>query len=186
MAGSSQLTDRIQRMLSETLGGLDWQYRDSAAASWVPAVDIFEEADKIRITAELPGVKPEDIEISLEGNVLTVRGTKQQDAEERTERMHRYERIYGVFERSFTLPSSVEPKDIKANYDNGVLTITLPKSEKAKPRQIAVETGGRGQQVQIGQNNQGSEGGQGNQGNQWTPEKERSSSRRSEAEKQSR
>jgi hypothetical protein len=67
-----------------------------------------------------------------------------------------------------------------------VLTITLPKSEKAKPRQIAVETGGRGQQVQIGQNNQGSEGGQGNQGNQWTPEKERSSSRRSEAEKQSR
>lgn len=160
--GVSNLTDRIQRMVNETLGGLDWQYRDSAAASWVPAVDVFEETDNIRITAEIPGVQAEDIDISLEGNLLTIRGTKQQEAEEKTERVHRYERIYGAFERSFTLPASVEPKDIKAGYDNGVLTVTLPKSERAKPRQIEVEVGGgksRGKtsrQVEVtqGQNSQ--------------------------------
>jgi HSP20 family protein len=139
--GLTHLSDRIQRMLNDTLGGFDWQYRDSAAASWVPPVDVFEESDSIRITAEIPGVKPEDIEISLEGNVLTVRGTKSQEAEEKTERVHRYERTYGSFERSFTLPSSVESNDIKANYDHGVLTVVLPKTEKAKPRQIAVEVG---------------------------------------------
>lgn len=143
-AGVSHLTDRIQRVLNETLGGLDWQYRDSAAASWVPAVDVFEEADAIRITAEIPGVKPDDVKISLEGNLLTIHGTKQQEAEEKTERVHRYERTYGAFERSFTLPSSVEPKDIKATYDNGVLTVSLPKSERAKPRQIEVQVGGSG------------------------------------------
>lgn len=140
--GVSNLTDRIQQMVNETLGGLDWQYRDSAAASWVPAVDVFEESDSIRITAEIPGVQPENIAISLEGNLLTLSGTKQQEAEEKTERVHRYERVYGAFERAFTLPASVEPKDIKARYDHGVLTVTLPKSEKAKPRQIEVEVGG--------------------------------------------
>ena len=140
----THLTDRIQRMLNETLGGLDWQYRDSAAASWVPAVDIFEEADAIRIVAEIPGVNAKDINISLEGNLLTIHGTKQQEAEEKTERVHRYERTYGTFERSFTLPASVEPNDIKANYDNGVLTITLPKTERAKPRQIEVNVGNGG------------------------------------------
>ena len=139
--GIPTLSDRIQRMVNETLGGLDWQYRDSAAASWVPAVDVFEEQDNIRITAEIPGVQPDDINISLEGNLLTIRGTKHQEAEEKTERVHRYERVYGAFERSFTLPASVEPKDIKAGYDNGVLTVTLPKSERAKPRQIEVEVG---------------------------------------------
>src|SRR5439155_801950 len=75
--------------------------------------------------------------------LLTIHGTKQQEAEEKTERVHRYERTYGAFERSFTLPASVEPNDIRANYDNGVLTLTLPKSEKAKPRQIEVQVGNR-------------------------------------------
>lgn len=165
--GLSHLSDRMQHLLNETLGGLDSQYRDSAAASWVPAVDVFEEADNIRITAEIPGVRPEDIKISVEGNLLTIHGTKQQEAEEKTERVHRYERTYGVFERSFTLPASVEQKDIKANYDNGVLTITLPKSERAKPRQIEVEVG-RGKQALSGE-----------QGSQWSPEQERTSGRRS-------
>jgi HSP20 family protein len=176
-SGFSSLSDRIQRVLNETLGGLDWQYRDSAGASWVPAVDVFEEAGSIRITAEIPGVKSDDIEISLEGNLLTIRGHKQQEAEQRTERVHRYERTYGTFERSFTLPSSVDPENIKANYDNGVLTITLPKSEKAKPRQIEIELGGsrqRGKDVEV------------TQGGQWSAERERSGARRSEAEKQAR
>jgi HSP20 family protein len=133
------LSNRLNRLLSDTLTGSDWQLRDSAAASWVPPVDIVEEADAIRIMTELPGVKPENVKISLENNVLTIHGTKEQVAEERAERVHRYERTYGTFERSFTLPATVDANAIKATYENGVLTVTLPKVEKAKPRQIAVQ-----------------------------------------------
>ncbi|HYT72508.1 MAG TPA: Hsp20/alpha crystallin family protein [Gemmatimonadales bacterium] len=129
----------MSRLFNEALGNFDWQYRDNAGASWVPPVDILEQPDAIRITAEVPGVKPEDVKISLENNVLTIRGTKEQVAEERTERVHRYERTYGAFERSFTLPITVDANNIKATYEHGVLTVTLPKVEKAKPRQIAVQ-----------------------------------------------
>lgn len=165
------LSDRIQRLVNETMGTFDWQYRDSAGASWVPAVDVFEEGDRIRITAEIPGVDPEDINISLEGNLLTIHGTKQQEAEQRTERVHRYERTYGAFERSFTLPASVDAQNIKAEYDNGVLTVTLPKSEKARPRQIQVEAGSK-KQTRSERAVRG-----------WSPEQERATSRRSETEK---
>ena len=133
------LGNRLSRMFNDVLGGADWGYRDSAAATWVPAVDVLEEADAIRIMAEVPGVKPEDVKISVEGNVLTIQGTKEQVAEENTERVHRYERTYGAFERTFTLPATVDAEHIKASYDKGVLTVTLPKVEKAKPRQIQVE-----------------------------------------------
>ena len=133
------LSNRIGRLLTDSLGSLDWQFRDSAAASWVPPVDSFEDADGIRIIAEVPGVKPEDVKISLENNVLTISGAKQQVAEERTERVHRYERTYGTFQRSFTLPATVDAGNIKASYEHGVLTVTLPKAEKAKPRQIEVQ-----------------------------------------------
>src|SRR5689334_15430517 len=86
------LSNRLNRLLS----GSDWQLRDSAATSWVPPVDIVEEADAIRIMTELPGVKLENVKISLENNVLTIHGTKEQVAEERAERVHRYERTYGT------------------------------------------------------------------------------------------
>jgi HSP20 family protein len=79
------------------------------------------------------------VRISLEGNVLTIRGENKQTAEERTERVHRYERSYGVFERSYTVPTSIDADHIKAAYEDGVLTVTLPKVERAKPRQISVE-----------------------------------------------
>jgi len=130
---------RISRLFTDALGNLDWVYRDNAGASWVPPVDILEEADAIRITAEVPGVKPEHVKISLENNVLTIHGSKEQIAEERTERVHRYERTYGAFERSFTLPTTVDAAQIKASYEHGVLTVTLPKVERAKPRQIEVQ-----------------------------------------------
>ena len=135
----NEISNRISRLLNDAFGGLDWQYRDSVSASWVPPVDIFEEKEAIRITAELPGVRPEDVKISLEGNVLTVHGQKQQMAEERAERVHRYERTYGEFERTFNLPASVDANKITASYENGVLTITLPKAEQARPREIQVE-----------------------------------------------
>lgn len=135
---SANLERRIDRLFNEALGPLDWPHRDGAGASWVPAMDIFEQADAIRITAEVPGVKPEDVKIFLENNILTIHGTKVQVAEERAERVHRSERTYGTFERSFTLPTTVDPNTIKASYEHGILTVTLPKIEKAKPRQIQV------------------------------------------------
>ena len=132
-------TNRINRMLNDIFADFDGGSQNGNSASWVPAVDVLEEADVIRIAAELPGVKPEDVKISVEDNVLTVQGTKQQVNEEKTERVHRYERTYGSFARTFTLPRTVDTAQIKAGYDNGLLTITLPKAELAKPRQIAVE-----------------------------------------------
>ena len=132
-------TNRINRMLNDIFADVDGALQNGHGATWVPAVDVSEQADAIRIAAELPGVSPEDVKISVEGNVLTVTGTKQQVAEQQTERLHRYERAYGSFARSFTLPRTVDTAQIKAGYDKGVLTITLPKAEQAKPRQIAVE-----------------------------------------------
>ena len=136
---SSALERRLHRFFNEALSGLDWQYRNSAAAAWVPPVDIFEEPDAIRIVAEIPGVTPDNVKISLENNDLTIHGTKEHVAQERSERVHRYERTYGAFERSFTLPGTVHPNGIKAAYEHGVLTVTLPKVERAKPRQIQLE-----------------------------------------------
>jgi HSP20 family protein len=85
-------------------------------------------------------VNPEDVKLSLENNVLTIRGEKKQEAEERTERVHRYERSYGSFERAFVLPSTVDGDKIDAQYHNGILTIMVPKVERARPREIPVRT----------------------------------------------
>jgi HSP20 family protein len=136
---TTSLEHRITRFLNDAFGGLDGQAGDSAAAAWVPAVDVFEDADAIRIVAEVPGVSPDDVKISHENNVLTIQGTKQQTEEKRTERVYRYERAYGAFARSFTLPTSVDASGIKATYEHGVLTVTLPKVEQARPRQIQVQ-----------------------------------------------
>jgi HSP20 family protein len=133
---TSTLEHRITRFLNDAFG--DGQSVDGDAAAWVPAVDVFEDASAIRIVAEVPGVNPDNVKISHENNVLTIHGTKQQLAEERTERVHRYERSYGAFHRSFSLPPTVDAGGIKATYEHGVLTVTLPKVEQAKPRQIQV------------------------------------------------
>lgn len=112
---------------------------DGALVGWLPPVDVLEDKDAVRIAVELPGVRADDVKISLENDVLTIRGEKRQTAEENTEHVHRYERSYGVFERSFTVPSTVDADHIQASYDLGVLTVRLPKVEKAKPRQITVK-----------------------------------------------
>jgi HSP20 family protein len=133
------LERRMGKIFNEPLVYTDWAVPELASSAWVPAVDIFEEAGHIRIVAEIPGVKPEDFKISVEGNVLTIKGTKEQVAEEKAEKVHRYERTYGAFERSFTLPGTVDPGAIKASYEHGVLTVLLPKLEKAKAREIKLE-----------------------------------------------
>ncbi len=90
------------------------------------------------MVAEVPGVTPEDVRISLENNLLTIRGEKKQQAEEQSERVHRYERSYGAFERTFALPSTVDHDRIQASYQNGILTVSVPKAERARPREIPV------------------------------------------------
>jgi HSP20 family protein len=133
------LERRMGRVFNEPFVGFDFPFGEVTTAAWTPVVDILEEPEYLRITAEVPGVKPEHVKILVEGNLLTIQGTKEQIAEEKAEKVHRYERAYGAFERTFTLPTTVDAEHIKANYEMGVLTLTLPKIEKAKPRQITVE-----------------------------------------------
>lgn len=130
---------RVNRLFNEMLG--PWPYGPEGGAinsAWLPPVDVFEDKEGIKLTAELPGVKAEDVKISLENQTLTLRGEKKQIAEETVEKVHRYERSYGSFERTFTLPSTVDSERIQATFEDGILTVTLPKVEKAKPREIPV------------------------------------------------
>ena len=134
-----QLERRTGRIFNEPFRTFDWPAPEAATAAWLPLVDIFEEPDAIRLVAELPGVSPSDVKISVEDNLLTIRGTKEQVPQEKAEKVHRYERTYGAFERSFRLSASIDANKIKATCDLGVLTITLPKAETAKPHLITVE-----------------------------------------------
>jgi HSP20 family protein len=131
---------RLNTILDDAFNAWPFQTQDtgSVTSSWLPPCDVFEDKNAVKIVAEIPGVNAEDVKISLENNLLTLRGEKRQQAEEQTERVHRYERSYGVFERSFSLPTSVDPDKIDAQYAHGVLTITIPKAERARPREIPV------------------------------------------------
>ncbi|MDD2335719.1 MAG: Hsp20/alpha crystallin family protein [Geobacteraceae bacterium] len=106
---------------------------------WQPLVDIFENDEAVVIRAELPGVEQDAIEVKIEGATLTIRGERKQDAEVRKENYHRIERYYGPFQRSFLLPQTIDQEKVNAACDKGVLTITLPKKELIKPKQITVE-----------------------------------------------
>ena len=134
-----RLERRMGRLFEPFGTMVEWNTPEAAATPWMPLVDIFEEAEFIRLVAELPGVTPENVHIAVEGNLLTIKGNKEQVADEKAEKVHRYERTYGAFERRFTLPATVAPDKIKATYDNGVLTVLLPKMEAAKPHLIKVE-----------------------------------------------
>jgi HSP20 family protein len=132
---------RLNSVLDEAFSNWPFQQEGgSITASWYPACDVFEDQDAVKIVAELPGVKAEQVKLALENNVLTIRGEKTQEAEERSERVHRYERSYGTFERAFVLPSTVDGDKISAQYQNGVLTILVPKAERARPREIPVRS----------------------------------------------
>ena len=136
---------RMDRLMNDVFAAFpfsDQLTRDAeSTAAWIPAVDVFETKDGLRIIAELPGVAPDQVKVSVEQGVLTLRGEKAQQAEEQTEAVHRYERSYGLFQRSFQLPSSVDADRIDARMEHGVLTISLPKAEKAKAKEIAVKVG---------------------------------------------
>ncbi len=129
------LQERIDQLFEESLRGRG----EIAPASWSPAVDIYETDDAIILEAELPGMNEKDIEVKIEDNVLTIRGERKFEEERKEENYYRMERFYGTFQRSFTLPSNVDTEKVKAEYKKGILKVTLPKKEQAKPKQIKIE-----------------------------------------------
>jgi len=124
--------DRLNNMFSSFYG-------EGLSRSWVPAVDIYETAQReVIIKAELPDMRREDIGVTFENNVLTLKGERKVDDQIARDRFQRMERFYGTFSRSFTLPATVDASQISATYKDGVLTIKLPQREEAKPKQIAI------------------------------------------------
>jgi HSP20 family protein len=109
-------------------------------AEWAPAVDVSETAEEVMVKAEVPGMEAKDIDISLSGDILTIKGEKKSEREETKENYHLVERSYGSFSRSLKLPTAVDVDKIEASYQNGVLTISCPKKEEVKPKSIEVKT----------------------------------------------
>ncbi len=120
--------DAVTRLLNEP----------RANRPWSPAVDILETEDALTVKADLPGANPEDIDIRVENGALTIRGSRKFEKDETVKGYHRIERSYGDFVRSFAVPTSVETDKVAAQYKDGVLTVSLPKKEAAKPRQVKV------------------------------------------------
>ncbi|HSB70205.1 MAG TPA: Hsp20/alpha crystallin family protein [Candidatus Methylomirabilis sp.] len=135
MADLRRVTDRVfGEFFGRTPSGMA-----STEGLWSPLVDIHETSDGIQLKAELPGVKQEDIEVSLDGDTLTLKGERRRETEVKENEYHRVERSYGKFQRSILLPSVVDASRVKATYRDGVLEIQLPKKEEAKPKEIKVE-----------------------------------------------
>src|SRR5580765_2141068 len=118
-------------------------------ASFVPAVDIYEDAQKVMLKLEVPGIEEKDLDVRVENNTLTVKGERKFEKEEKEENFHRIERRYGSFYRAFTLPSTVDTENVKASYNAGVLKLELNKKAEAQPKQIKVNVGGQSK-VNVG------------------------------------
>jgi HSP20 family protein len=131
------LRDEINRFFEPFNGGSNGL---DAFNAWAPALDVYEDKDNIMVKAEVPGMRKEDIEISLHENTLTIAGERKNEKKYEGSQTAREERFFGRFQRSFTLPKAVDGSKVKASYKDGVLTVTLPKSAEAKPRQIAVQS----------------------------------------------
>jgi HSP20 family protein len=133
------LQERMNRVFDDAFRGASRSEEDWAlGGSWAPAVDIYEQGHDIVLKAELPGVDPKDVDVRVENNVLTLRGERKLDNEVKRENYHRVERSYGAFTRSFTMPNMVDTEKIKAEYKDGVLRVSLPKKDEAKPKQISI------------------------------------------------
>jgi HSP20 family protein len=128
----------MNRLFNDTTGGL--AKNESASLSrWTPAVDIFEAEDEIRLTAELPGMRRDDVRVDVEDRLLTISGERRLENEDKQDDYTRIERVYGQFSRSFNLPSTVDVDKISAEMEDGVLRVHMPKREESKPRQIEVK-----------------------------------------------
>jgi len=133
----NRIRNEINRIFEDPLAFLA---PTSFFEGWEPSIDIYEDPDKVTVRAELPGMKKEDISVSLDGNTLTVAGERKQEEERKEGSTVRSERFFGRFQRSITLPQPVDPNKLSATYKEGVLTIVCPRSEEAKRRQIQVNT----------------------------------------------
>jgi HSP20 family protein len=135
----STLQDRMNRLFRESHGP---EGEESLSTStFAPPVDVYEDDHNVVLTIEVPGIDEKDIDVRIENNTLTVHGERKLEKEEKEENYRRVERQYGSFTRSFTLPSTVDPEQVSANYEKGVLKIKLAKKAEAKPKQIKVNVG---------------------------------------------
>ena len=133
----ASLQERMNRLFNNELSPVTSQ-ESLASGSFVPPVDVYEDEQGIRLKMEVPGIEEKDIDIRLENNLLTVRGQRKLEKETKEENYHRIERSYGSFTRSFTLPNTVNPEEVKAGYSKGVLSSSLGKKADARPKQSKV------------------------------------------------
>ena len=115
-------------------------FNQAEGGSWIPALEVQTDENNVYVRADLPGLKKEDISVTIDDNILTIKGERKFESEEKNKQYHITERSYGSFERHLNLRTNVDAGNVKANYKEGVLDITIPKSEKAKAKQIAVES----------------------------------------------
>lgn len=141
------LQDEMTRLFTGNLPG-SFNREEMLNGAWSPRVDIYEDKDRLILEAELPGMKREDFDISVENNVITLKGERKFEMKKEGDNYHRVERSYGSFTRSFTLPQTVTPEGATADFDNGVLCISLPKREETRARKIEV-TGGNAEPREI-------------------------------------
>jgi HSP20 family protein len=133
--GVTTLQDQINRLFNETF---DRSSNEANLTAWAPAVDIYETEHSLVVKADLPDIKPEELDIRVENNILTIRGERKFEKKVNEDNYLRVERSYGSFSRSFSLANTVNTEAIQADYKNGVLTLSIPKREEAKPKQIKV------------------------------------------------
>jgi HSP20 family protein len=136
--GVTTLQDQINRLFGDAF---ERQGEESSLTSWAPAVDIFETEHELVVKADIPEIDPKELDIRVENNILTIRGERKFESKVSQDKYLRVERAYGSFSRSFSLANTVNSEAIKADYQNGVLTLTVPKREEAKPKQIKVNVG---------------------------------------------
>jgi HSP20 family protein len=136
--GAASLEEQVHRLCSTVL---ERASEESNLTSWAPAADIYETEHELVVKADLPEIDPKDLDIRVENNILTIRGERKFEKKVKEDNYLRVERAYGAFSRSFALANTVNAEAIKAEYQNGVLTLTIPKREEAKPKQIKVNVG---------------------------------------------
>jgi len=135
----SALQERMNRLFSDVRAQAPVRGEEIVQGAWIPAVDIFETNEGIVLKAELPGITAQNISVEVKDNTLTLKGEKKFEKEVKEENYHRVERSYGSFQRAFTLPGTIHQEKVKAKFKDGILEITLPKVEEAKPKQVKVE-----------------------------------------------
>jgi HSP20 family protein len=133
------LQREMNKLFDLSYAGTPWQDTNLLASEWAPAIDVYDSKDNILVKAELPGLKKDEIDVSIQDNQLVIKGEKKKDTEVKEEDYYKTERFYGSFYRSIQLPSAVKEEKVEAKYENGVLKLTLPKKEESKPKQVTVD-----------------------------------------------